>query len=43
MNVDDLVSGSNTIVEVEAIKQKFIELFRNSEFNLHKWNSNIPS
>ena len=27
MYVDDLVSGSNTIEEVEVIKQKFIELF----------------
>lgn len=43
MYIDDLVSGSNTIEEVKVIKQKFIELFRNSEFNLHKWNSNIPS
>ena len=43
MYVDDLVSGSNTIVEVEVIRQKLIELFRNSEFNLHKWHSNIPS
>ena len=27
MHVDDLVSGSNTIEEVEVIKRKFIELF----------------
>ena len=37
MYVDDLVSGSNTIEEVEVIKQKYIELFRNDRFNLHKW------
>ena len=40
MCVDDLVSGSNTIEEVEVIKQKSIELFRKG-FNLHKWHSNI--
>ena len=43
MYVDDLVSGSNTIEEVEVINQKYIELFRNDRFNLHKWYSNIPS
>ena len=43
MYVDDLVSGSNTIEEVEVIKQKSIELFRKGGFNLHKWHSNIPS
>ena len=43
MYVDYLVSGSNTIEEVEVIKQKSIELFRKGGFNLHKWHSNIPS
>ena len=43
MYVDDLVSGSNTIEEVEVIKQKYIELFRNNRFDLHKWYSDIPS
>ena len=43
MYIDDLVSGSNTIEEVEVIKQKSIELFRKGGFNLHKWHSNIPS
>ena len=42
MYIDDLVSGSNTIKEVEVIKQKSIELFRKSKFNLHNWHSNIP-
>ena len=41
--MDDLVSGSNIIEEIEVIKQKFIELFRKHGFNLHKWHSNIPS
>ena len=43
MYVDDLVSGSNTIEEVEVIKQKSIELFRKGGFNLHKSHSNVPS
>ena len=43
MYVDDLVSGSNTIEEVEIIKQKSIELFRKGRFNLRKWHSNILS
>ena len=43
MHVGDLVSGSNTIEELEVINQKYIELFRNDRFNLHKWYSNIPS
>ena len=43
MYVDDLVSVSNTIDEVEVIKQKPIELFRKGKFSLHKWHSNILS
>ena len=43
MYVDDLVPSSNTIEEVEVIKQQSIELFRKGGFNLHKWHSNIPS
>ena len=42
MYIDDLVLGSNTIEEVGVIKQKSIELFRKSKFNLYNWNSNIP-
>ena len=43
MYVDDLVSGSNTIEEIEVIKQKSIELFQKGGFNLRKWHSNILS
>ena len=43
MYVDDLVSDSNTIEEVEVIKQKSTELFQKGGFNLHKSHSNIPS
>ena len=42
MYIDDLVSGSNTIEEVEVIKQKSIELFRKGGFNMHKWHLNPP-
>ena len=42
MYIDGLVLGSNTIEEVGVIKQKSIELFQKSKFNLHNWNSNIP-
>ena len=31
MYVDDLVSGSNTIEEVEVINQKFIEYFEKAD------------
>ena len=41
MYVDDLVSGVNTLSEVEVIKQKLKELFAKGGFNLHKWHSNI--
>ena len=41
--VNDLVSGGSNLVEVENLKQKSIELFSKGGFNLHKWNSNIPS
>ena len=43
MCLDDLVSGSNTIEEVEFVKQRSIGLFRKDGFNLHEWHSNIPS
>ena len=38
-----MVSGSNTIEEVEVISQKSIELFRKGGFILHKWHSDIFS
>ena len=41
MYVDALVSGGNILSEVEAIKQKSIELFAKGGFNLRKWHSNI--
>ena len=42
MYVDDLLSGCNTVGEVEIIKQKREELFKKGDFNLHKLHSSIP-
>ena len=42
MYVYDLTSGGNTVGEVEILKQKYEELFKNGSFNLHKWHSDIP-
>ena len=38
---DDIVSRSNTMEEVEVIKQKSVELFPKGGFNLHMWHSSI--
>ena len=43
MYVDDLVTGGESLDEVKIIKEKSIELFKKGGFNLHKWNSNVPS
>ena len=43
MNAADLLSGSNTIEELEVIKQISIALFQKGGFDLHKLHSNIPS
>ena len=40
--VDNLISGSNTVGEVEILKQKCEELFRKGGFNLHNRYSKIP-
>ena len=41
MHVDDLVTGGESLQEVEKIKSDSLELFR--WFKLHKWQSNEPS
>ena len=43
MYLDDSTSGGNTVGEVEILKQKCEELFKKGGFNLHKWQSNVPS
>ena len=41
--IDNLKYEGNTVGEVEILKQKCEELFKKCGFNLHKWDSNIPS
>ena len=43
MYADDLVTGGESLDEVKIIKEKSTELFKKGGFNLHKWNSNVPS
>lgn len=38
--VDDLVSGSTTIKQVQAMKDDAIQIFDDATFTLHKWHSN---
>ena len=40
MYVDDLVTGGESLQEVEKIKSDSIELFEKGGFKLHKWHSN---
>ena len=40
MHVDDLVTGGESLQEVEKIKSDSIELFEKGGFKLHKWHSN---
>ena len=42
MYFDDLVTGEESLQEVEKIKSDSIELFEKRRFKLHKWNSNEP-
>ena len=35
--------GGESLDEVKIIKEKSIVLFKKGGFNLHKWNSNVPS
>ena len=43
MYVDDLVTGGESLQEVEKIKSDSIELFEKGGFKLHKWHSNEPN
>ena len=42
MYIDDLVTGGNNPEEVKEIKQNPVQLLKTGDFNLHKWNSNMP-
>ena len=43
MYVDNLVTGRESLQEVEKIKSDSIELFEKGGFKLHKWHSNEPN
>ena len=40
--VDDIISGGNTVSEVEKVKDATVEIFKDAQFQLHKWHSNVP-
>ena len=42
-HVDDLVTGGESLQEVEKIKSDSLELFEKVGLKLHKWQSNEPS
>ena len=41
--LDDLRTGGEKESEVHTVKSTIIPKFKNSKFNLHKWNSNIKA
>ena len=43
MYVDDIISGGSVMSKVELFKAELIEIFKRAKFELHKWNSNVPS
>ena len=43
MYVDDLVTGRESLQELEKIKCDSIKLFEKGGFKLHKWHSNAPN
>ena len=43
MQVNDIISEGNALQEVEAIKYKSMERFRQEGFNLNMSHSNIPT
>jgi hypothetical protein len=40
--VDDVISGGETIKQVQKFKEEFVELFSQGGFPLHKWHSSDP-
>ena len=38
--VDDLISGSTTVVKARELKEKATTIFQDAYFKLHKWHSN---
>ena len=42
MYVDDLLTGGQTVQQVQTRKERALEILHDASFELHKWNSNIP-
>ena len=42
MYVDDLLTGGQTVQQVQRRKERAQEILHDTTFELHKWNSNIP-
>ena len=42
MYVDDLLTGGQTVQQVQTRKERAQEILHDATFELHKWNSNIP-
>ena len=42
MYVDDLLTGGQTVQQVQMRKERAQEILHDATFELHKWNSNIP-
>ena len=40
--VDDLISGGATVQKAQHLKESAHAIFSEAQFELHKWNSNIP-
>ena len=40
--VDDVISGGETIKQVQKFKEESVELFSQGGFPLHKWHSSDP-
>lgn len=40
--VYDIISGGNTIAEVQSLKKTITSVFAKAKLTMHKWNSNDP-
>ena len=41
MNVDDLISGAHAVPDAEKLRGETSRIFKDAQFDLHKWNSNV--
>ena len=42
LNVDDIITGEETVDQVHELKGTAIWVFKGAGFESHKWNSNVP-